>query len=130
MAEKGKVFVRLSTAGGTSPVEGAKVTFIYTDENGQPQVRYQTTDASGLTDTVQIDTPDTSESLSPGNGGTVPFSTVTIRAEAPQYESVLVEGVQVFSGKISLQQIDMIPMPEDPAPQDMLIVINVPPQNL
>jgi len=130
MAEKGSVIVRLSAAGGTSPVAGAKVTIIYTDENGQTQVEYMTTDASGLTGAVQIPAPAAADSLSPGNGGVAPFAVVTVRAEQPQFESVLVEGVQVFAGKISLQQINMIPLPADPTPQDMLVIKNVPPQNL
>ncbi len=146
MSEKGSIFARLSTAGGTMPVEGAKVTIIYGSQpgnmnmefdagnnaniNNQVNVQYFTTDASGITGELQVDTPDREESLIPGNGGILPFATVSIRADHPQYQSVLVEGVQVFSGRSSLQQINMIPLPDVSTPINSLIIITVPPQNL
>ncbi|MBR5229099.1 MAG: hypothetical protein IKV96_04615 [Firmicutes bacterium] len=130
MSERGSIYAQLSAAGGTIPIEGAKVAIIYEDAESQPKVQYFTTDASGITGELQIDTPDSEESLSPGNGGVPPFATLSVRAEHPQFQSVLVEGVQVFSGRNSIQSINMIPLSASSLPSDNLKILVVPPQNL
>ena len=130
MSERGQVFAQLSAAGGTIPVEGAKVTFIYGDSQNPTNVRYFTTDGSGITGELDVETPDAADSLSPGNGGVAPFAVLSIRAEHPQYQSVIVEGVQVFAGENSIQRIDMIPLAVTTVPASNLIILNVPPQNL
>ena len=86
------------------------------------------TDANGRTTPVQVETPDASASVS--RGTVTPFAVCDIWAESPGYELLVVENVQIFAGTQTLQELELIPLPEQSAtllPEDP---VNVPPQNL
>lgn len=73
--------------------------------------------------------PDASESRDPNFQGQ-PFTTVSIRVQHPDYEQIQVDHAQVFAGVITLQPLELIPLPQFPDLYDRVEYFNVPPQNL
>ena len=57
-------------------------------------------------------------------------STVNLYARAEGYEQILVRGVQVFAGTVTMQDLAMVPLSELPAKWNQAEIINTPPQNL
>ena len=86
------------------------------------------TDANGRTAPVQVSTPNASASESPGT--TDPFAVCDIWAESPGYELLVVENVQIFPGTQTLQELELIPLPENTATLLPESPVNIPPQNL
>src|SRR5699024_9042733 len=111
------------------PVAGATVAFTQRGTEGRHTLlALRVTDANGRTTPVQVETPDASASESPGT--VTPFAVCDIWAETPGYELLVVENVQIFAGTQTLQELELIPLPEQSAtllPEDP---VNVPPQNL
>ena len=74
-------------------------------------------------------TIDLSESQSPGSEE-APFTPVTIHARLKGYEQIRVDGVQVFSGTVTVQNLELIPLSELPGAWDQSETFETPPQNL
>ena len=129
MAATGTILTRVFTSRAQIPVAGATVAFIQRGTEGRHTLlALQVTDANGRTTPVQVETPDASASESPGT--VTPFAVCDIWAESPGYELLVVENVQIFAGTQTLQELELIPLPEQSAtllPEDP---VNVPPQNL
>ena len=53
-----------------------------------------------------------------------------IWAESPGYELLVVENVQIFAGTQTLQELELIPLPEQSLTLLPETPVNVPPQNL
>ena len=79
---------RVYTSGAQLPLSGVPVSFAQVLPDGRRQLLAQLfTNASGLTPSLSIETPDRAESLQPG-GALQPYALVDIRAEAPGYKPV------------------------------------------
>ena len=105
----------VGTAGGTIPVEGAKV-YVYTDpDNGsEGQLLYTlTTDEDGITETITLPTPPLSESFSPDFPK--PYSTYNIFAVKNGYYPTEGRTVPLFPGITSIQPVNLVPVSELPA---------------
>lgn len=87
------------------------------------------TDRSGLIGAVEIPVPDKSESQEP-NPSERPYTTVNLFAYLDSYEMVASQGIQVFSGITTYQDIEMIPLSEFPDMDSNSVVYQNPPQNL
>lgn len=87
------------------------------------------TNESGQIQPVTVQVPDASESRDPNFQGQ-PFTTVSIRVQHPDYEQIQVDHAQVFAGVITLQPLELIPLPQFPDLYDRVEYFNVPPQNL
>ena len=128
MAATGTILTRVFTSRAQIPVAGATVAFTQRGTEGRHTLlALRVTDANGRTTPVQVETPDASASESPGT--VTPFAVCDIWAESPGYE-LLVVNVQIFAGTQTLQELELIPLPEQSAtllPEDP---VNVPPQNL
>ena len=129
MAATGTILTRVFTSRAQIPVAGATVAFTQRGTEGRHTLlALRVTDANGRTTPVQVETPDASASESPGT--VTPFAVGDIWAESPGYELLVVENVQIFAGTQTLQELELIPLPEQSAtllPEDP---VNVPPQNL
>lgn len=130
MAGRGTFVAQISAANMTIPIEGASVTV--TEANSQtPQlISFLETDMNGRTAPIGFDTPDISLSETPGNAQ--PFTVINVQVDMPLYYSVLIKNVQVFAGRESLQQVDMMPVAEhmDFEEQYRIITYDVTPQDL
>lgn len=74
----------------------------------------QNTDSSGKTRTITIDAPALGESTSPGGlpGPGAPFAQCDVWAEQPGYAMLQVENVQIFPGVETVQNMELIPLPQ------------------
>ncbi len=112
MASQGTVIARVYTSDAYLPLRGVPVTFTQTQPDGSRRLlAIRTTDSSGLTEPLSVETPDTADSLSPGSV-LRPYATVDISTEAPGYGSILAEGVQIFPGVETIQGLQLFPRNE------------------
>jgi len=114
MIETGTLSVRVFATQAQIPVEGATV--VVTGQGTQGKARLisvQVTDRSGLIRPVTIETPAPQESTQPeGMDGGVPFALCTVWAEHPGLAMLQVEGVQVFPGVVTEQDMELNPLAE------------------
>jgi len=108
----GRLIVRVTSADAAIPVEDATVV-VRIVENGRPRIfTVMTTDESGETEEVAIPTPPPELSLSP-SPDSVPYSTVNIEVTAFGYYSTANMNVPVFAGITSVQNVNLLPLPEN-----------------
>lgn len=86
-------------------------------------------DSSGLIRAVEIPVPDKAESQEP-NPPEVPYTQVNLFAYLDGYEMVISQGVQVFAGTTTYQDLEMIPLSQYPDEGLDMVVYQNPPQNL
>ena len=109
MAEYGYVKTHVYTSAANIPLSGVTVVLSRRLQNGrQEMLAVRRTDNSGNTEAIQVATPNTMESQTPGNR--IPYTYIDITADFPLFEQVLVQDVQVFPGVITLQDIQMLPL--------------------
>lgn len=99
---------QLSTAREALPVSGAQVT-VTDPETGQS--RTQMTNTSGRTAPLCLTAPAAALTFVP-ESTVLPYKKYSARIEAEGYFPVLIEGIQMFSGQESLQEVEMIPAGE------------------
>ncbi|MBE6985708.1 MAG: spore cortex-lytic protein [Ruminococcaceae bacterium] len=128
MAENGYLTVRVYTSSAQLPIEGATVTVTQPTPNGTRLLATRITDRSGNIEPIAIEAPNRSESQQAGVR--TPFTSVDITADYPNYERVMVENAQIFSGVLSQQNLELIPIEERPEVWNMTEIFNVPSQNL
>ncbi len=128
MAENGYLAVRVYTSRAQLPIEGATVTVTRPTPNGTKLLATRITDRSGNIAPVAVETPDREESLQAGIR--IPFASVDITADYPGYERILVENAQIFSGVLSQQNLELIPIEERPEVFNMTEVFQVTSQEL
>ena len=125
----GTILVRVYTARAQLPVEGATVAFLRRDEAGKRELlAVRVTDRSGRAAPVEISTPALSASERPGTDH--PFAVCDIWAEAPGYELQAVDNVQIFPGTQTLQELELIPLPERAPAGTAQPPVDIPPQSL
>lgn len=106
----GYLVVAVKSAGGSFPIEGAKVR-IYTD-NGDRElelIAVLETDSSGRTQVIELPAPELSASLTPDTG-VVPYKSYTIDTDYEGYYSVQNINAPVYPGVTSVQNVSLIPM--------------------
>ncbi|MBC5735952.1 MULTISPECIES: spore cortex-lytic protein [Oscillospiraceae] len=129
MADYGTVSVRVFTARAQIPLEGTTVAVTRKRPNGKHElISIQTANENGKIAPVTIPTPPPAGSEAPGSAR--PFSTCDVWADHPDYELLVVEDVQVFPGVETVQNMELIPLPEHVAPRDAVNEVLVTPQPL
>lgn len=127
MSSIGYIQVHAYTSRAQIPLEDVAVTITDTDGGA---IAMRLTNRSGLLDDpVPIDVPDLSASLSP-NTGIIPFTTVNLYARQEDYEEIYVRNLQVFSGVLTNQNLEMIPLSEFPESWNQSENFNTSVQNL
>ena len=113
MAEQGTVVVRAYTSRAQIPVTGATVAVTHPSAGGKHLlVALRVTDESGHTQPVTLPTPPAAES------------------EHPDFQMLHVENVQIFSGVETLQDAELLPLPEFPEQRDMTRIVHLTSQPL
>ena len=112
---EGYLKIRVTEAGGALPLKDAMVIISeYTrDENDVDagEVLYSLrTDEGGLTPTIALPAPPSSESMSPG--AYQPYSIYNVFVMLDGYVPVEGVGVPIFSGVTAIQPINMVPVSE------------------
>lgn len=102
----GYLMIQARTAHDALPLSGVQIRVT----DGQGNTIYElTTDESGETERVELETLDRSLSLNPDHAGT-PFLSYDVLALADGFHSVHVAGIPILEGETAIQQIDFIPM--------------------
>ena len=126
MSATGYIQVHAYTSYAQLPLQDVAVTVTAGDGTA---IAMRLTDRSGKIQPIQIPVPDRSESLSP-NPPEIPFTTVNLYARKKGYEQIENEGLQVFAGTVTNQNLEMIPLSELPGQWDISVIFFTPPQNL
>ena len=129
MDSTGKLIVSTYLANDAIPIDKSFITVTKSDENPPTLLGVRLTDKSGKTNAIEIDTPDVEYSLSPGNEN-IPFTSVDVRVDHPETYTVIVKNVQVFSGQTSISNVMLLPLPENPSPDERQKIYIITPQNL
>ena len=112
MNGKGTLTVRVYISRAKLPLSDATVVVTQRSEWGKYQLlSVQATDRSGSTRPVDNPTPLLEDSIQPGHG-TPPYAVCDVWAEHPGYAMLLVEGVQIFDGVDTLQEMELSPLSE------------------
>ena len=128
MSEFGYLSVRAFASSAQLPIEGAAIVVTQPSENGARLLASRLTDRNGKITPISIKAPDRSESQQAG--GDIPYTSVDITADHPDYERILVENVQIFSGVLSRQNLEMIPLDSRPETFNMTEIFRISGQNL
>lgn len=129
MASIGTIVTRIYTSRAQLPVAGATVAVTRKSGGGRHTLlAVRMSDENGRTSPVRIATPDPVASESPGME--VPFAACDLWIEAPGYEMRLVENVQVFPNTETLQELELVPLPEFTAPSTRGEAVDIPAQEL
>lgn len=108
----GYLVVRVTTASGAIPVEGALVTvYEYNTGNGGDILSAQMTNSSGLTQKISLPAPPRSLSLAPDRGKT--YSSYNIKVYKDGYNTQQYISAPIFDGITSVQNADLVPLPEN-----------------
>lgn len=111
MPQTGSLVVRTFTSQAQLPVSGATVIISSRDKDGRHKVySIQTTDESGGTQSFQLEAPDVSLGMSPGQAA--PFSDYSLVVEHPEYFLATFEQLQVFPGVETVQNVPLVPLPQ------------------
>lgn len=106
----GRLVVNVRTADGSIPVSGAKVTILEYAPELSTVIAALTTDPSGVTPVISIETPERALSESPGN--TRGYTSLVILVEKEGFVSDQFTGTSVFPGVTTVQPVNLIPLPE------------------
>ena len=115
MGEQGTLKVRVYTSEAQIPLEGATVVVTAPGRGAKERlISVQVTDRNGMVKPVFLETPGTEASEMPALGGRgEPYALCSVWAEHPGYALLKVEGVQVFPGVETLQEMELIPLGMD-----------------
>ncbi len=111
------------------PVIGTRVTVTENTDEGGILLAFRITDENGKTDIMEIDTPDMELSLDENNTEKV-YRSVNIKAEKEGFAIFIIKNVQIFANRLSEQNIEMIPLPENSEYDEYTNTYTVTPQNL
>ena len=128
----GTLTVRVYTSQAQIPIAGATVVVTAPGKSGKRKLlSVQSTDRSGEVRTISIPTPELGESTSPHQqGGEAPFAVCNVWAEHPGYTMLEAEGVQIFPGVETVQDMELIPLPRGQNSLQHLDVREITPQSL
>ncbi len=106
----GGMQVNVTTLKRLYPVKNAVVT-VFTGEIASPVIiETDTTDESGQSGIFNLKTPLKAESQQAENGGVIPYARYNISVQSDGYVEQIAMNVPVFSGVLSVQGIDLIPV--------------------
>ena len=108
LAATGSIIVNVYTSNARIPVENATVLF---RQQFPPYslLGLRTTDSSGKTEPLTVSTVDSSLSQSP-SPTQIPWTGLLLQVEHPGFEKVVLDGVQVFPGITTVQDVSLLPM--------------------
>lgn len=124
----GKILVQVSTARGTEPIPEATI-IIYKQQNGENNiVSFNLTDKDGRTPEIIVPAPAKADSQAPSTS--LPFADYNITVRHPMFYTAIIDNVQVFGEELTIQLVELIPLPELVNELDITRTVTIPKQNL
>ena len=111
-SEKGYLIVKVSTARGAIPLEGATVNIRGNDADFSSVIYSLLSDRDGRTPRVALDAPPAKNSASPEDA--TPYATYNIDVFMDGYTTLFFHNVPIFSGITSIQPAVMVPAGSPP----------------
>ena len=109
----GYLVVQVATASNAIPLEGAAVTV--RQATGEGRVLYELRSGrDGRTDRMALPAPAKTDSQRPS--AERPYGLYSIEVSLPEYERALYQSVPVFDGITAIQQVNLVPIPENGYP--------------
>jgi len=127
VSSTGYIQVHAYTSYAQIPLKDVSISI--TDVSGGAIALRLTNRSGALDEPVAVEVPDLSAGQSP-NTGVIPFAVVNLYARLKDYEAIEIENLQVFPDRITLQNLEMIPLSELPQSFNKLEIFPTPPQNL
>ena len=124
----GQIVVQARTASGTRPVPEAAV-IVYKNRDGKNEVvSFSLTNEDGTTPTLSLPAPKKADAQTPSDS--LPFSDYNIAVRHPMFYTAMLNNVQVFGDELTIQAVELIPLPEFVNEKDTTKTVNIPKQNL
>lgn len=124
----GTLRVQSFAARFSAPVPDVSVTITNADAVA-PKPYAFSTDSDGIAGDVCLPTPDRELSLNEDNEQR-PYSVWNLTAEKNGYQTVTLEGIQVFACEVALVELEMLPLQRLGAPTPLPETFDVPPHSL
>lgn len=104
--DTGKLKISVTTEQGYTPISGVRIEIA---DMGNPSDTLEVleTDASGISETIDLDAPPLEYSMEPSDNQ--PYAEYNLKLSAPGYDARIISGVQIFSGETGLQNIRLTP---------------------
>ncbi len=116
MAATGSIQFRVFTSNANLPIEGATVVVRQQDAPGD-LLGLLVTDRSGQTSPLTLPAPDVSLGQTPENQ-LQPWIGLTVSIDHPEYQRVILQGVQLFPGILTIQNVQLLPSQQFDAAQE------------
>ena len=116
----GKLRVNVVSAGNSRPIPDARVSISFTGEPNST-IEELTTDSSGQTETIDLESPPLEYSLNP----TIeiqPYSEYTITITAPDFESISISGTEILPTVTALQNVRMRPLTPSTEQEEVFVI--------
>ena len=129
MAQKGKIFVRVTLSKAQIPIIGAHVNYVKSNGVKNILLNTQLTDENGKTSEIEFDTPNEENSqndINPDNR----FFTCDIIVTHPSYYTTYIKNVQIFANQTTVQEVNVLPIEEDSDPAGIYETIDITSQDL
>lgn len=110
-AHTGELRIDVRSGENQIPIRDAKVQISYTGEPDNIIEEVSTSDM-GETDEITLNTPPVEYSLEPGN--VQPYSEYNLTISAEGFETVVISGVEMLEGVLSVQNIQLTPFNNQP----------------
>ncbi len=106
-SDTGRLQINVTSAENAFPIANANISISYTGVPENP-LEQLTTNSSGQTETIELETPPIEYSLDP-NTEVQPYSEYTLNATAVGYEPVNITGTELLADTTAIQNIRMRP---------------------
>lgn len=130
MAQIGRLKIQCYKDGTYIPIDGSKITITPSSSNSDGSTPINVvTNSTGETEVLELVAPDIELSLTPTSTQT-PYSEYDIRIERDGFESLLINGCQIFSEELAIQQCNLIEQGSRSSENYRQEVINIQPNRL
>lgn len=126
----GYILVRLFKVKNALPKTKASLKITNADTNSVIYENKDAFDISGRSELIEVETPEKSLSQKPYEEGVIPYGRYNIYVLADGFKPVIVEGVSVFEGKTSIQNIELTEEDEISKYSNNPEIIFIPPNQL
>lgn len=103
----GKLNIRVVSDNDNRPISGATVRIINENEP-EKTIEEAQTDSQGQLNNIELETPPLEFSMNPG--AEKPYSEYTLFISAPDFETIEVNGAEIFSGETAIQNASLLPL--------------------
>ena len=111
---EGYLTVRVTTARGAIPLDGATVTVTGNTQGNSGVIGVYSSGGDGLTDKIALPAPPRVNSESPSGGA--PYYTYNVEIVRDGYFNQTYQNIPVFEGISAMQTAEMIPLPKNGKP--------------